>query len=92
MNGTEFKYAVDAGLTPLQAIEAGTATAPESLGDSSPILSGQLKKGYDVDMIALAQSPLQDIALLEKPECITHVWKGGKQYKEPNKAVSIFDA
>jgi imidazolonepropionase-like amidohydrolase len=31
MNGSEFRYAVDAGMTALQAIEAGTANGPETL-------------------------------------------------------------
>jgi imidazolonepropionase-like amidohydrolase len=31
MNGKEFIWAVEAGLTPLEAIEAGTARGPESL-------------------------------------------------------------
>ncbi len=93
MNGSEFVYAVDAGLTPLQAIEAGTAMGPETLGiyQSSQILSGQLKKGYDADMIALTEDPLQDITVLEKPSSIIYVWKGRKLYKEPGKSVNVLE-
>lgn len=87
-NGKEIYYAVKAGMTPLQAIEACTATSPETLGLLAP-KSGQLKEGYDADLIALDHNPLEDIELLSKSENITHVWKGGKLYKSPNKQSSI---
>ena len=83
-NGLELVYAVEAGMTPLQAIEAGTANAPASLGPQGP-LSGQLKQGYDADFIALSSSPLDDIRILSNPKNITHVWKGGKLFKSPGK-------
>lgn len=89
MNGIEFKHAVDAGMTPSEAIEAGTANAPDTLGPQAP-KSGMLKEGYDADFIALASNPLDDITLLAKPEKITHVWKGGKLFKAPGKPVSLW--
>jgi len=71
-------------MTPLQAIEAATATAPETLGIGFQApLSGQIKAGYDADLIALSQNPLEDISVLAKPSNITHVWKGGKLFKTP---------
>ncbi|KAF2251598.1 amidohydrolase [Trematosphaeria pertusa] len=81
-NGAELGYAVEAGMTPLQAIEAATATAPETLGPQAP-MSGQLKEGYDADLIALDGDPLEDITLVNKPDRITHVWKSGKLFKQP---------
>lgn len=81
-NATELTYAVQAGLTPLQAIEAMTATAPEVLGKQAP-KSGQLKVGYDADLIGVAGNPLDDLAFLTDPTNVTHVWKGGKLYKSP---------
>ena len=89
MNGLEFGYAVEAGMTPLQAIEAGTANAPGTLGPQAP-LSGQLAVGYDADFIALSQNPLDEIETLADPNKITHVWKGGKLCKAPWKPVSFF--
>ncbi|PSN72203.1 hypothetical protein BS50DRAFT_569748 [Corynespora cassiicola Philippines] len=83
-NGAELVYAVEAGMSPLQAIEAATATATETLGPQAP-LSGQIKEGYDADIIAVDGNPLKDITILSKPERITHVWKGGKIYKKPSK-------
>lgn len=80
-NGKELAYAVKAGMTPLEAIEASTARCPETLGSHFAPLSGQLKEGYDADVIAVASNPLDDIKILGEPEKITHVWKAGKLYK-----------
>ncbi|KAL3419318.1 amidohydrolase [Phlyctema vagabunda] len=82
-NGKELYFAVEAGLTPLQAIEACTATSPETVGSRMAPRSGQLKEGYDADLIAVAVNPLQDIKLMSEPDNITHVWKGGKLFKSP---------
>lgn len=90
MNGGEFRCAVNAGMTPLQAIEAGTANAPQTLGAQAP-LSGQLQADYDADFIALSESPLEDIGVLARPEKISHVWKGGKLFKADGKPVGILE-
>jgi imidazolonepropionase-like amidohydrolase len=89
MNGEEFGYAVDAGMTPLQAIEAGTANGPDTLGPQAP-LSGMLKKGYDADFIALSEDPVENIKILAEPEKITHVWKGARCFKWPGRPVTMF--
>lgn len=90
MNGGELRCAVNAGMTPLQAIEAATANAPQTLGAQAP-LSGQLKADYDADFIALAENPLKDIDILGKPEKILHVWKGGRLYKADGKPVGFLE-
>ncbi len=82
-NGHELTYAVELGMTPLQAIESATAIPPETLGGLAP-KSGQLKAGYDADFIAVRCNPLHDIKVLANPENVTHVWKGGKLFKKPN--------
>ncbi|KAH8703084.1 hypothetical protein BGW36DRAFT_393531 [Talaromyces proteolyticus] len=81
-HGKELAFAVEAGLTPLAAIEACTATGPETLGSHFAPLSGQLKEGYDADLIAVTSNPLDDISILGDPQNVTHVWKGGKLFKE----------
>ncbi|XWX00864.1 hypothetical protein V2A60_008887 [Cordyceps javanica] len=81
-NGHELTYAVELGMTPLQAIESATAIPPETLGGLAP-KSGQLKVGYDADFIAVSRNPLRDIKVLANPSNITHVWKGGKLFKTP---------
>lgn len=80
-NGKEIFWAVNAGMTPLQAIEACTATSPETLGPYMAPKSGQLKEGYDADIIAVSGNPLENIDLLSEASNITHVWKGGHLYK-----------
>jgi imidazolonepropionase-like amidohydrolase len=78
--GAELLYAVEAGMTPLQAIEAATANGPATLGPMAP-LSGQIKVGYDADLIGLQKNPIDDIGIFRDLKSITHVWKGGKQFK-----------
>jgi imidazolonepropionase-like amidohydrolase len=82
MNGREFGHLVNAGLTPIEAIESGTANGPSTLGPQAP-RSGQLAKGYDADIIAVASSPLEDISVLADPANVTHVWKAGALVKSP---------
>ncbi|KID96841.1 amidohydrolase, partial [Metarhizium majus ARSEF 297] len=79
-NANELVYAVELGMTPLQAIESATANGPLTLGGLAP-LSGQLKEGYDADVIAVKMNPLDDISVLTNPENVTHVWRGGRLFK-----------
>ncbi len=81
-NSLEIAHLVSAGMTPLGAIEAATATSPETLGPQAP-LSGQLREGYDADVIALDFNPLEDGSLWGDPDRITHVWQGGASVKQP---------
>lgn len=87
LNGKELAYAVDAGMTPLQAIEAATVNGPLTLGPQAP-KAGQLKEGFDADFIALDEDPLKDINVLSGPTHVTHVWRGGISYKSPGHPVS----
>lgn len=73
-------------MTPLQAIEAATANAAETLGPQAP-KAGVLKAGFDADFIALDQDPLEDITILSEAEHVTHVWRLGKCYKSPGHPV-----
>ena len=77
-NGAEIVHLVKLGMTPLQAIEAATATAPLTLGPQAP-RSGRLEPGYDADVITVTANPLADIAVLGRPEHITGVWAGGRR-------------
>lgn len=79
-NGLELPHLVSAGMTPLEAIEAATATGPATVGPQAP-LSGQLRAGYDADVITLAADPVADISVLATPSLITGVWTGGRQVK-----------
>jgi len=75
-NAEELGHLVEAGLTPLEAIEAATSTGPLTLGPQAP-RSGLLEAGYDADVITLAGNPLDDVTILSKPEMISGIWKSG---------------
>jgi len=82
MNGRELGHLVEAGMKPLQAIEAATANGPATLGPLAP-RSGVLKAGFDADVIGVARDPLADIRVLADPANVTHVWKSGRLVKSP---------
>ncbi len=75
-NAQELGYLVKAGMSPLQAIEAATANGPKTLGPEAP-KSGQLKEGYDADVIVVKKDPTKNITVLEDNQNITMVWKSG---------------
>jgi imidazolonepropionase-like amidohydrolase len=79
-NGAELVHLVKLGMTPLQAIEAATATAPLTLGPQAP-KSGRLEAGYDADVITVGADPLADISVLARPEHVTAVWTAGRRVK-----------
>jgi imidazolonepropionase-like amidohydrolase len=79
-NGSEPGYLVKLGMSPLEAIEATTASGPLTLGPLAP-RSGRLAEGYDADVITLDADPLADIAVLADPAHVTGVWTGGRQVK-----------
>jgi imidazolonepropionase-like amidohydrolase len=79
-NGAELPHLVALGMTPLQAIEAATATAPLTLGPQAP-RSGRLEAGYDADVITLDADPLADIGVIADPGHVTGVWTGGRRVK-----------
>jgi len=79
-NGSEPGYLVKLGMTPLEAIEATTASGPLTLGPQAP-RSGRLAEGYDADVITLDADPLADIGVLAEPDHITGVWTRGRRVK-----------
>lgn len=83
LSGQEIGYAVEMGLSTLQAIKAATATAALTLGREAP-RSGQIRVGYDADVLGLTRDPTEDIKVLQKKENVKWVWKGGKLFKGPN--------
>ncbi len=79
-NGREIRHLIDAGMSELEAIEAATATGPETLGPQAP-RSGQLRAGYDADLVALDADPFGEPSILGVPERVTHVWQAGRRVK-----------
>lgn len=74
-NAFEFYAMVEAGLTPMQAIMAGTSYAAECIGLEKEI--GTLEEGKMADLIAVEGNPLEDISLLQDLSKIRYVMKEG---------------
>lgn len=83
-NGRELPLLVEVGLSPLEAIEAATATAPRTLGRQAP-QSGLLARGYEADILTIDADPLADIHVLAQPNHIVGVWKSGRCVKTANR-------
>ena len=81
-NGGELPLLVEAGLSALDAIEAATANAPDTLGELAP-RAGQLISGWDADVITVDADPVVDIGVLADPTRVTGVWRHGVAAKLP---------
>ena len=75
-NAREFALMVEAGMTPMEAIEAATVNGAENLGKSA--LFGTIEAGKRADIVAVNGDPLVDITELED---VDFVMKDGKIYK-----------
>jgi imidazolonepropionase-like amidohydrolase len=75
-NAMEIECLVKAGLTPLQALRAATGWAAECLGLERDI--GTVEKGKLADLVIVAGDPLSEVKMLQNPERIALVLKGGK--------------
>ncbi|KAH6643478.1 amidohydrolase [Truncatella angustata] len=78
----ELEYAVDAGMSNLDAIKAATANGPLTVGSKAP-KTGQLKVGYEADIIGLFENPAKDVKVLQEVDSVKWVWKAGKVFKGP---------
>lgn len=78
-NLRELQYLVEGGMSPMDAIVAGTQNGPLTLGKRAP-QSGLLQAGYDADIVLLNKNPLDNIALLTDRENIQSVIKHGITY------------
>jgi imidazolonepropionase-like amidohydrolase len=77
-NGHEFTLMVDwGGMTPMQAILAGTMNGAKLLGWDKRI--GSLTSGKLADIVAVPGDPLRDITALER---VGFVMKGGVTYRD----------
>jgi len=72
----EFRYYVEYGMTPIQAIRTATMTAAELLGWSDRI--GSIEPEKFADIVAVAGDPLADIGELEH---VRFVMKDGTVYR-----------
>jgi imidazolonepropionase-like amidohydrolase len=75
-NGKEFGYMVEAGMSPMKAIQSATSVNATVLKND---LIGSISKGKIADIIATDEDPTQNIHTLEK---VSFVMKEGVVYKE----------
>jgi imidazolonepropionase-like amidohydrolase len=76
-NGKQFRWMVQYGMTPAQAIQTATANAAEALGRKD---IGVIEAGRYADIVAVKGNPAQDVTLLER---VDFVMKGGEVVKKP---------
>jgi len=82
INGREFGLMVQYGMTPMQAIVAGTSNGATLLGLESEI--GTVAAGKQADLVAVRGDPIQNIAVLER---VDFVMKGGVVFKRDGQVV-----
>ena len=75
-NAGELRCMVDAGLTPMQAIQAGTSWAAECCGKGAKL--GTVEKGKLADLVVVNGDPLANIAVLGDERNIVLVLKDGE--------------
>ena len=63
-------------MTPLQALRAATGWAAECLGREHEF--GTVEKGKLADLVIVAGDPLADVTILQNPNRIALVLKGGQ--------------
>lgn len=78
-NAMELELLMRVGMTPMEAIQAGTKIAAEVLGLQK--LIGTLEKGKRADLLVVDGDPLEDITLLQRKERIRAIMKDGKFFK-----------
>jgi imidazolonepropionase-like amidohydrolase len=79
VNARELPCLVEAGMSPMQALQTATGLAAECLGWERDV--GTVQAGRFADLVAVEGDPLQDITLLQRPERIKRVYKGGVLYR-----------
>eukprot|EP00483_Globobulimina_turgida_P001557 UN01559 len=80
-NAKELQLYVDAGMSPLQAIECITANGPLAVGTHKCPLKGQIKVGHVADLLAVSSNPLNNLSILQNEKNIGMIWKAGKNSK-----------
>jgi imidazolonepropionase-like amidohydrolase len=76
LNGGQLRMYVEAGMTPLQALQSATLVAARLLRRETTL--GRLAKGYVGDVVAVPGNPLDDVKVVESP---VFVMKDGRVVK-----------
>ena len=75
-NAVEYRYMVEEGMSPMEAIVAATRNGAEALGLEDEL--GTIEEGKLADVIVIAGNPLADINALKRVHVVI---KGGVRYK-----------
>lgn len=76
-NGKEFQFMVEAGMSPIDAIQSATIVAAQMLRIDQKL--GIIKKGFLADIIAVDGDPINDIKILQN---VVFVMKAGEIVKK----------
>jgi imidazolonepropionase-like amidohydrolase len=76
-NALEFMFLANDGMTPAQALRAGTSVAADLLGTSAQV--GTLEAGKFADIVAVPGNPLNDIKMTQG---VSFVMKNGVIYRQ----------
>ncbi|MCI1674026.1 MAG: amidohydrolase family protein [Bifidobacterium tibiigranuli] len=79
-NLLELGYLVDAGMSPLQAIAAGTINGAKAMGLDDRL--GSLEIGKQADMVLSSVDPMTRIHEYSDPSNIRVVWQAGRAVKD----------
>ncbi|MFD8722631.1 amidohydrolase family protein [Streptomyces sp. NPDC059629] len=79
-NLAELGHLVDLGMTPLEAVRAGTRTAAALLGLGDRL--GTLEVGRHADLVATDVDVLRNVTPLAEPEAVKLVVQGGRVVKD----------
>jgi imidazolonepropionase-like amidohydrolase len=74
--GFEMYHLARAGMSNLAVIGAATRVAAHCLGLGDRI--GQVRAGYEADLILVEGDPTLDLAVLQQQACIKLVMRGGR--------------
>ncbi len=77
-NGIEFVAMTQAGMTPMEAIQAGTANAARLMMDDRV---GSLEAGKLADIVVASGNPRADLGVLKGAQNIAMLFQGGKRMK-----------
>ena len=83
-NAHEFELMVQAGMSPMSALQAATTQAAELLKHDKDL--GNVAPGKFADLIAVPGNPLEDIGVMKH---VSFVMKNGVVYKRDGKAVDM---
>ncbi len=78
-NAGELRYLVEAGMTPMQALEAATRMGTTCMGFGDE--TGVLRAGMLADFLVVDGNPLEDVTILEDRNRLRMIVKDGQNYK-----------